>query len=69
MTTLAFNNHVRKMIREGINPKQIIKHNLRVMHDEVDSGEMTKEEVHDKFMRFSRVILDIAAEEKKRIRR
>ena len=67
MTTLAFNNHVRKMIREGIDPKQIIKHNLRVMHDDVDSGKMTREEVHDKFMQFSRVILDIAAEEKKRI--
>jgi hypothetical protein len=67
MTTLAYNNHVRKMIREGIDPKQIIKQDLRVMLDDVDSGKMTREEVHGKFMHFSRVILDIAAEEKKRI--
>jgi hypothetical protein len=67
MTTLAYNNHVRKMIREGIDPKQIIKQDLRVMLDDVDSGKMTREEAHGKFMHFSRVILDIAAEEKKRI--
>ena len=67
MTTLAYNNHVRKMIREGIDPKQIIKHDLRVMLDDIDSGKMTREEAHGKFMHFSRIILDIAAEEKKRI--
>ena len=37
------------------------------MLDDVDSGKMTREEARGKFMHFSRVILDIAAEEKKRI--
>lgn len=66
-TTLEYNNEVRKILRRGIDPKEIISYNLKIILGDVDSGKITREEAHNKFIHFSRVILDIAAEEKQRI--
>jgi hypothetical protein len=67
MTTLEYNNEVRKILRRGIDPKEIISYNLKIILGDVDSGKITREEAHNKFIHFSRVILDIAAQEKQRI--
>ena len=67
MTTLEYNNEVRKILRRGIDPKEIISYNLKIILGDVDSGKITIEEAHNQFMHFSRVILDIAAQEKQRI--
>ena len=67
MTTLEYNNEVRKILRRGIDPKEIISYNLKIILGEVDSGQIPREEAHTKFIHFSRVILDIAAQEKQRI--
>ena len=66
-TTLEYNNEVRKILRRGIDPKEIISYNLKIILGDVDSGKITREEAHYQFMHFSRVILDIAAQEKQRI--
>jgi hypothetical protein len=65
--TLEYNNEVRKILRRGIDPKEIISYNLKIILGDVDSGKITREEAHNKFIHSSRVILDIAAEEKQRI--
>ena len=65
--TLEYNNEVRKILRRGIDPKEIISYNLKIILGDVDSGKITREEAHDKFIHSSRVILNIAAEEKQRI--
>jgi hypothetical protein len=67
MITLEYNNEVRKILRRGIDPKEIISYNLKIILGDVDSGKITREEAHNKFIHSSRVILDIAAEEKQRI--
>jgi hypothetical protein len=67
MITLAYDNEVRKILRRGIDPKEIISYNLKIILGDVDSGKITREEAHNQFMHFSRVILDIAAQEKQRI--
>lgn len=67
MTTLEYNNEVRKILRRGIDPKEIISYNLKIILGDVDSGKITREEAHNKFIHFSRVILDISAQEKQRI--
>lgn len=67
MTTLEYNNEVRKILRRGIDPKEIISYNLKIILGDVDSGKITREEAHNKFIHFSRVILDIAAQEKQKI--
>jgi hypothetical protein len=67
MITLAYNNEVRKVLRRGIDPKEIISYNLKTILGDVDSGKIRREEAHNQFIHFSRVILDIAAEEKQRI--
>ena len=67
MTTLEYNNEVRKILRRGIEPKEIISYNLKIILGDVDSGKITREEAHNKFIHFSRVILDISAQEKQRI--
>jgi hypothetical protein len=67
MTTLEYNNEVRKILRRGIDPKEIISYNLKIILGDVDSGKITREEAHNKFIHFGRVILDIAAQEKQRI--
>jgi hypothetical protein len=40
---------------------------LKIILGDVDSGKITREEAHNKFIHFSRVILDIAAQEKQKI--
>ena len=67
MTTLEYNNEVRKILRRGIDPKEIISYNLKIILGDVDSGKITREEAHNKFIHFSRIILDISAQEKQRI--
>jgi len=67
MTTLEYNNEVRKILRRGLDPKEILLYNLKIILGDVDSGKITREEAHNKFIHFSRVILDIAAQEKQRI--
>lgn len=67
MTTLEYNNEVRKILRRGIDPKEIISYNLKIILGDVDSGKITREEAHNKFIHFSRVILDISAQEKQKI--
>ena len=67
MITLEYNNEVRKILRRGIDPKEIISYNLKIILGDVDSGKITREEAHNKFIHSSRVILNIAAEEKQRI--
>jgi hypothetical protein len=67
MTTLAYNNEVRNILRRGIDAKEIISYHLKIILNDVDSGKMTREEAHDQFIHFGRVILNIAAEEKQRI--
>jgi hypothetical protein len=67
MTTIAYNNEGRNILRRGIDAKEIISYNLKTILDDVDNGKMTREEAHNQFIHFSRVILNIAAEEKQRI--
>lgn len=67
MTTLEYNNEVRKILRRGIDPKEIISYNLKIILGDVDNGKITREEAHNKFIHFSRVILDISAQEKQKI--
>jgi hypothetical protein len=67
MITLEYSNEVRKILRRGIDPKEIISYNLQIILNDVNSGKITREEAHNQFIHFSRVILDIAAEEKQRI--
>jgi hypothetical protein len=66
-TTLAYNNEVRKILRRGTDPKEIISYNLKIILGDVDSGKITREEAHDQFMRFSQAILNIASQERQRI--
>lgn len=67
MTTPEYNNEVRKILRRGIDPKEIISYNLKIILGDVDNGKITREEAHNKFIHFSRVILDISAQEKQKI--
>jgi hypothetical protein len=67
MTTPGYNNEVRRILQRGIEPKQIISYNLKIVLEDVNSGKITREEAHDQFMHFSRVILNIAAQEKQRM--
>jgi hypothetical protein len=67
MITPEYNNEVRMILRRGIDPKEIMSYNLKIILGDVDSGKITEEEAHNQFMSFSRVILNISAQEKQRI--
>ena len=43
MTTLEYNNEVRKILRRGIDPKEIISYNLKNLLGYVDSFKITRE--------------------------